>query len=349
MEAVMAKMLLLSGVASGLTPAYHRHSKQYHPFQNSAYSPGAENAFSTSKDNTTACIMSEAEKKAMAVAMIVIYGVVLVGGVCGTTVMSLYLLRTSTRSVNRTMVINLLVVHAIFLLTVPFRITFYIRNEWTFGLDFCKIVSAMIHVHQYLSLIFYVTTLVSRSLTFFRKKDKVEFYRKLHAVAASMAVWVLVIVIIFPLLLSQYGKSVTQKTNLCFNFEVELTNPNVAILNYFIICITLTVVTVILCVQIFIVAKVVKQFKGQTLAHQEFWAQVRSLFFILGIVICFFPNHFFKLYYLRHIGDCRASFYNELFLSFTALSCLDSLSVVLSYCCKHHIMGSTVINKLACC
>ncbi|KAJ1199967.1 hypothetical protein NDU88_003798 [Pleurodeles waltl] len=70
MEAVMAKMLLLSGVASGLTPAYHRHSKQYHPFQNSAYSPGAENAFSTSKDNTTACIMSEAEKKAMAVAMI---------------------------------------------------------------------------------------------------------------------------------------------------------------------------------------------------------------------------------------------------------------------------------------
>lgn len=307
------------------------------------------NPSAMSRDNRTACIMPEAQKEAMAVAMIVIYGVALVGGVCGIIVMSLYLFKTRSSSVNTTMVINLLVVHAVFLLTVPFRITFFVKQEWIFGLEFCKIVSAMIHVHQYVSLIFYVTTLVSRCLTFFRKKDRVEFYRKLHAVAASIAVWVLVIVIVFPVLFSQYGNSAKQPTNMCFNFEVELETPYVATLNYIIISIVLTVITVILCVQMFIVAKVVKQFKDQTLKHQEFWAQVKSLFFILGIVVCFFPNQLFKLYYLTHIHDCGASFYNELFLSFTALSCLDSLSVVLSYCCKHHIMGSTVINKLACC
>ncbi|XP_078541987.1 putative G-protein coupled receptor 141 isoform X2 [Lissotriton helveticus] len=349
MEAVIPNNLLRPGVGSGLTPAYHRYSEQYHLFQNSAYSPGAVNASAMSTDNTTACIMPEAQEKAMAVAMIVIYGVALVGGVCGIIVMSLSLFKTGLRSVNTTMVINLLVVHGVFLLTVPFRITFFVKREWIFGQVFCKIVSAMIHVHQYLSLIFYVTTLVIRCLTFFREKDKVEFYRKLHAVSASIAVWVLVIVLVFPVLFSQYGKSVNQTTTMCFNFEKEFKNPHVATLNYIIIAIVLTVITVILCVQMFIVAKVVKQFKNQTLKHQEFWAQVKSLFFILGIVVCFFPNQLFKLYYLTHLHDCGAYFYNELFLSFTALSCMDSLSVVLSYCCKHQILSSAVINKLVCC
>ncbi|XP_069469370.1 probable G-protein coupled receptor 141 [Ambystoma mexicanum] len=346
MDEAVPKLPFLSNLTSGLS---HQSSGQHHLYQNqnSIYSIAGGTASTMS--NATRCIMPEAERKAMTIVLITVYSLVLVGGVCGAIVTSFFLCTKATRSVNFTLAINLLVVHAIFLLTVPFRITYYIKGEWMFGFIFCKMVSAMIHVHMYVSLIFYVTIIVSRCLTFFKKKD-MEFYRKVHAVAASLAVWALVIFILVPLLVSLYGKSSTDQSNVCFHFQAAFSKTSVRSVNYIIIAVVLAVLGVLLCVQIFIVVKVVGTLKRQTFGHQEFWAELKSLMSVVCMVICFFPTHLYKLYYLTHSGDCRAFFYNELCLSMTAWSCHDMIALaVLNHCCKHRITRAIVINKRVCC
>lgn len=72
------------------------------------------------------------------------------------------LVKMNTRSVTTTAVINLVVIHSVFLLTVPFRLIYLIENTWGFGLPFCKFVSAMLHIHMYLTFLFYVVILVIR-------------------------------------------------------------------------------------------------------------------------------------------------------------------------------------------
>ncbi|KAM8967057.1 putative G-protein coupled receptor 141 [Pelodytes ibericus] len=270
-------------------------------------------------NNQTECFINEDAYSVL----IAIYSVVFLGGSCGTIMMTFLLCKTNTRSVTTTVVINLIVVHGIFLITVPFRIAYYIEKKWKLGFDFCRFISSMIHIHMYLSFVFYVTMLSIRFLIFFKQKDKIEFYRTLHSVVASTAVWVIIVIIVMPAFFVEYGKKGIYNTNKCFLFHMELDSTFVIVLNYVIIAITITVVFFFLVLQIIIVVKVVKKLHGSVFSHQEFWAQLKSLFFILVMVVCFFPYQLFRIYYLEHAVEC--CFYNEIFLAMTALSCLDLL------------------------
>ncbi|OCT76088.1 probable G-protein coupled receptor 141 [Xenopus laevis] len=256
------------------------------------------------------------------------YTVILIGGLTGIVMMLFLLCRTNTRTLTMTAVINLMIGHSIFLMTVPFRIAYYVRREWQFGPAFCRLVSAMIHIHIYVSFAFYVTLLIIRNISFFKQKDKIEFYRKLHSVVASAFVWVVILLIFLPPFLYFYGNIETTGSNKreCFHFHTEITNI-VRILNYVVIAVILTVVCSLFGVQIFIIVKVVKNLQSKVSNQQVFWVQLKSLFFILVMIICFFPYHMFRIFYLDHVDDCFM--YNEICLSITALSSLDLLAFAL--------------------
>ncbi|XP_008843660.1 probable G-protein coupled receptor 141 [Nannospalax galili] len=283
-----------------------------------------------------------------------LYFIVLIGGLAGVISILFLLVKMNSRSVTTMAVINLVVVHGLFLLTVPFRLTYLIKGTWTFGLSFCKFVSAMLHIHMYLTFLFYVVILVIRYLIFFKHKDKVEFYRKLHAVAASTAMWLLVIVIVVPLVISQYGNNEKYSEQHCFNFHKELVRDYVQVINYTIVIIVITTAMILLAFQAFITLSMVRKLHHSLLSHQEFWAQLKNLFFIGIILICFLPYQFFRIYYLyvvAHSKDCnnKVAFYNEIFLSVTAISCFDLLLFVFG---GSHWVKQKVIelwNCLLCC
>ncbi|KAM5204250.1 putative G-protein coupled receptor 141 isoform 1-T3 [Hipposideros larvatus] len=263
-----------------------------------------------------------------------LYSIVLVGGLVGIISILFLLAKMNTRSVTTTAVVNLVVVHSVFLLTVPFRLTYLVRQEWSLGLPFCKFVSAMLHIHMYLTFLFYVVILVIRYLIFFKRKDKVEFYRKLHAVAASTGMWLLVVVIVVPLVVSQYGNKGVYEEKHCFRFHKELAHSYAQAVNYLIVTIVIAIAVVLLVLQVFITMSMVRKIRHSLLSHQEFWAQLKNLFFIGVIFICFLPYQFFRIYYLytvAHSSDCNENiaFYNEIFLSVTAISCFDLLLFVL--------------------
>ncbi|XP_023400034.1 probable G-protein coupled receptor 141 [Loxodonta africana] len=263
-----------------------------------------------------------------------LYCIVFIGGLVGVVSILFLLVKMNTRSVTTTAVVNLVVVHSVFLLTVPFRLIYLIKRTWIFGLPFCKFVSSMLHIHMYLTFLFYVVILVIRYLIFFKRKDKVEFYRKLHAVAASTGMWLLVIVIVVPWVVSQYGTKEKYDEEHCFTFHKELARKHVQVINYMIIIIVIAIAVILLAFQVFIIMSMVRKIRHSLLCHQEFWAQLKNLFFIGVIVICFLPYQFFRIYYLQVVVrsescDTNGVFYNEIFLSVTAISCFDLLLFVL--------------------
>ncbi|NWX26791.1 GP141 protein, partial [Notiomystis cincta] len=267
----------------------------------------------------------------MSAILVTVYSVAFAGGGIGSIIMSFVLLKMNTLSVTTTAIINLVVVHSLLLLTVPFRLHYYIKKKWVFNMPLCKMVSAMVHIHMYLTFLFYVITLVIRWLIFFQWKDKVEFYRKLHAIAASAAVWVFVMVFGVPLLYYEYGRSGLYDNATCFKFHKELQLESVKALNYIIIVAVALISCVLLGLQIFILVKVARKFSTSLCSHQEFWAQVKNLIFIWVIIIWFLPYQLFRAYYIQHMNDVdQLESYNEVFLSLTALSSLDLLSFVLS-------------------
>ncbi|NXS06437.1 GP141 protein, partial [Neodrepanis coruscans] len=293
------------------------------------YKEDCRNMTEETRNSSSCCAF--AHSSTMSTLLITVYSVAFAGGGIGSTTMLFLLVKMNTLSVTTTAIINLVVVHSLLLFTMPFRIHYYVNKKWVFKMPFCKMVSAMVHIHMYLTFVFYVITLVIRWLIFFQWKDKVEFYRKLHAIAASAAVWVFVMVFVVPVFYFQYGSSGSYSDTTCFKFHKELQQESVKALNYIIIVAVACISCILLGLQIFILIKVTRKLSNSLWSHQEFWAQVKNLIFIWVIIICFLPYHLFRAYYIQHMGDFgQLESYNEFFLSLTALSCLDLLSFMLS-------------------
>ena len=135
-------------------------------------------------------------------ALTVIYSTILLLGGVGVILMA----RTfkSSKSVITIAVMNLTIVHSLFLLTVPFRLHYYASGRWRMGPQACNTVSGMIHVHMYLTFVFYTVIIVLRIWSHYSKENNVRFYRNMHAFLASLAVWV-VFLVILPLV--QIGRA----------------------------------------------------------------------------------------------------------------------------------------------
>ncbi|XP_043920979.1 probable G-protein coupled receptor 141 [Protopterus annectens] len=262
------------------------------------------------------------------IVVVIIYSTVLIGGIIGCIYMMFSLYNNSSLSVTTIAIINLVVVHVLFLITVPFRIYYFVTYKWAFGVSFCKIASGAIHCHMYLAFLFYVSILVIRYISYFKRRDKVAFYRLLHAVLASSSVWIVALICVFPLFMSQYGRHNNYKEEECFQFHQELTNEYVSVLNFFVIAVMLAVIFVLFIVQIVILARVTKQLKGAFIARQEFWVQIKSLSFVLVMLVCFAPYHMFRIYYIMNISSCSPDLinYNEICLGITSICCFDLLT-----------------------
>ncbi|XP_078071651.1 putative G-protein coupled receptor 141 [Mustelus asterias] len=258
-------------------------------------------------------------------ALITIYTIVFVGGSAGAVSMT-WIMKHDGKSVTSTAVINLILAHILFLLTVPFRISYYILDEWKFGEIFCKLVSAMIHAHMYLCFLFYVAIVTIRIFSFFQEKT-MQFYQPRHASATSFVTWALVLLAVFPLYLEFYGTSKKYNQKQCFQFQAELTKGFVKHVNYLFVTVVLMTICALLAVQMYIMMRLAIKHEGTFLKQQQFGAQVKTLLFLLIMIMCFLPYLGFRLFYIKQIvaHPCSLVLHaiNEIFLALTAMSCFD--------------------------
>ncbi|CAB1446113.1 unnamed protein product [Pleuronectes platessa] len=228
-----------------------------------------------------------------------INAVVLVSGTVSLSLM-MHILKSSSTSITSTAVLNLIFTHFIFLVTVPFRIYYYVTSSWSLGRGWCKVVSSMIHVHMYMSFLFYVIILVTRLLAFYRKAEQLASFHFIHALLFSAGGWLTVFIVVPVTVCLSYGQ-----TNITGGNETRL------------------VATGLTALQANALRVLYRKHRQGCTYQQGFGAQLKSLCFALIMVACLVPYHMFRLFYLHHddLGPV-----NEVFLSLTTFNCLDMLT-----------------------
>uniref|UniRef100_UPI00015D489A G protein-coupled receptor 141 n=1 Tax=Danio rerio TaxID=7955 RepID=UPI00015D489A len=257
------------------------------------------------------------------IALLVLYTFIFLAGTLNVLLMSCMLRVQSRLSFTKVSVINLIAVHAFFLLTVPFRIYYYTAGTWVLGIDFCKIVSLMIHAHMYLAFIFYVILLIVRFLENCEQQHTLEFHRLLHAFIASATIWLITFGSVFPATLANYGTLQNDSTH-CFHFNKEIKIPAVKILNYIICILVILIWCVLALFQVYFLLFVNKTFGKSIYQRQEFWAQIKNVVFLSVMFFCFVPYQGFRVYFISNF-DTKINNINEVFLAVTAFSCFDMI------------------------
>ncbi|KAM6977683.1 putative G-protein coupled receptor 141 [Aplochiton taeniatus] len=269
--------------------------------------------------------------------LLAVYSVVLVSGAIGVS-LAVHILQSNMRSVTTVAVLNLVFAHLLFLLTVPLRIYYYATMDWGLGPSLCKLASSMIHIHMYLAFVLYVVILVTRLLAFYGKAEPVEFYQKLHALGASLVVWVLVLVAVPCILHYSYGKEKkggpdgghptprhSSNRTSCFRYGNRLREEKHArVFNYIASSVIVAVACALTGLQAFVLVLLRRKYGQECTAQQVFWAQLKSFFFALVMLVCFVPYHMFRLHYVTNVEGLEER--NEVFLSLTALCCFDMLT-----------------------
>lgn len=256
--------------------------------------------------------------------LLAVYSVVLLTGTISLSLMT-HILKSSSTSITSVAVLNLIFAHFLFLLTVPFRIYYYASEKWDLGQYWCRWVSGMIHIHMYMSFFLYVIILIARLMAFYRKGMQETQFRCIHALLGSGALWLVVLVTVPCVISFHYGThgASGNKTYHCFKFGSNI-NLAAKIFNYFVSGLIIFAAAVLTALQANVLRILYKKHRQGCTSQQEFWAQLKSLFFALIMVVCFIPYHAFRIRYLEDIK--RLENINEVFLSLTTLNCLDMLT-----------------------
>ncbi|KAI3373118.1 hypothetical protein L3Q82_006449 [Scortum barcoo] len=97
------------------------------------------------------------------------------------------------RNETTTYMINLVVSDSLFVLSLPFRIVYYIKPEWLFESVLCKISVALFYTNMYGSILFLTCISVDRFLAIVHPLRSQTIRTKRNAKLACCAVWVMVL------------------------------------------------------------------------------------------------------------------------------------------------------------
>lgn len=123
------------------------------------------------------------------------------------------------RNETTTYMINLVVSDSLFVLSLPFRIVYFIKHDWLFGSVLCKISVALFYTNMYGSILFLTCISVDRFLAIVYPFWSQTIRTKRNAKLACCTVWVMVLSGSIPtgfLLDTTSPKNVNSSKNYCF-------------------------------------------------------------------------------------------------------------------------------------
>ncbi|XP_077448665.1 lysophosphatidic acid receptor 6-like isoform X2 [Stigmatopora argus] len=122
------------------------------------------------------------------------------------------------RNETTTYMVNLVVSDSLFVLSLPFRIVYFIKREWMFGSELCKISVALFYTNMYGSIFFLTCISVDRFLAIVHPFRSQKIRTKRNAKLACLAVWVLVLSGSIPtgFLLDTTSPKNVNSSNYCF-------------------------------------------------------------------------------------------------------------------------------------
>ncbi|XP_040907467.1 lysophosphatidic acid receptor 6-like [Toxotes jaculatrix] len=127
--------------------------------------------------------------------------------------------RLKLRNETTTYMINLVVSDSLFVLSLPFRVVYFIKRDWMFGSVLCKISVALFYTNMYGSILFLTCISVDRFLAIVHPFRSQAIRTKRNAKLACCTVWVLVLSGSIPtgfLLDTTSPKYANSSSNYCF-------------------------------------------------------------------------------------------------------------------------------------
>ncbi|KAM9789076.1 lysophosphatidic acid receptor 6-like [Neosynchiropus ocellatus] len=97
------------------------------------------------------------------------------------------------RNETTTYMINLVVSDSLFVLSLPFRIVYFIKREWLFGDALCKISVTLFYTNMYGSILFLTCISVDRFLAIVHPFRSQRIRTKRNAKLACCAVWLIIL------------------------------------------------------------------------------------------------------------------------------------------------------------
>ncbi|XP_035999135.1 lysophosphatidic acid receptor 6-like [Fundulus heteroclitus] len=133
----------------------------------------------------------------------------------------IFLCTLNTRNETTTYMLNLVVSDTLFVLSLPFRIAYFIKRDWVFGSVLCKISVSLFYTNMYGSILFLTCISMDRFLAIVHPFRSQGIRTKRNARLACLAVWVMVLCGSIPtgILLdtsSNNTDSSSNSTNFCF-------------------------------------------------------------------------------------------------------------------------------------
>ncbi|XP_038658563.1 lysophosphatidic acid receptor 6-like [Scyliorhinus canicula] len=150
-----------------------------------------------------------------------VYSVVFIVGL-GSNSVALYVLRCSLKLRNETItyMTNLAVSDLLFVLTLPFRIFYYVNRDWPFGNLLCNVSGTLFLTNMYGSILFLTCISVDRFLAIVHPFRSRMLRTKKKAIIVCVAVWVTVLTGSVPATFLQTTKDTANQTKTCFeNFS----------------------------------------------------------------------------------------------------------------------------------
>ncbi|XP_028277177.1 lysophosphatidic acid receptor 6-like [Parambassis ranga] len=148
-----------------------------------------------------------------------VFSLVFVVGLCFNMV-AVYIFGCTLKLRNETTtyMINLVVSDSLFVLSLPFRIVYFIKRDWMFGRFLCKISVVLFYTNMYGSILFLSCISVDRFLAIVYPFRSQTIRTKRNAKLACCTVWVLVLCASVPagFLLDITSNSTNASTQFCF-------------------------------------------------------------------------------------------------------------------------------------
>nr|XP_040037213.1 lysophosphatidic acid receptor 6-like [Gasterosteus aculeatus aculeatus] len=120
------------------------------------------------------------------------------------------------RNETTTYMINLVVSDCLFVLSLPFRIVYFIKRDWVFGSVLCKVSVALFYTNMYGSILFLTCISVDRFLAIVHPFRSQAIRTKRNAKLACCTVWVMVLSGSIPTGFLLDTTSPNSSSNFCF-------------------------------------------------------------------------------------------------------------------------------------
>ncbi|XP_070699397.1 lysophosphatidic acid receptor 6 [Pempheris klunzingeri] len=120
------------------------------------------------------------------------------------------------RNETTTYMMNLVVSDSLFVLSLPFRIVYFVKRDWLFGSELCKISVALFYTNMYGSILFLTCISVDRFLAIVHPFRSQVIRTKRNAKLACCTVWVMVLSGSIPTGFLLDTTSPNSSSNFCF-------------------------------------------------------------------------------------------------------------------------------------